>query len=121
MFKENCLNLLWLVIWVKFSYKKLVPTGPSFFCHRKNFFFCRPAQQVIFLCTFKHNGKVNFYKFSWSGQGVGQRVGPISYNHIYLNFCHWKFIFKHTCARSQFLKILQILNSCKNYWSKIWV
>ena len=99
MFKENCLNLFLLVILVNFLYKKLCHTGPNFFCHRKKIFFCRPAQQVIFLCTFKHNGKANFKKFLNTGQGVGQRVGPIRYNHFYLNLDAGKFIFKHTCAR----------------------
>ena len=84
MFKENCLNLLWLVIWVKFSYKKLVLTSTNFFCHREKFFFCRPAQQVIFLCTSKHNHTANFKKFLNTGQGGGQRVGTYRYNHIYL-------------------------------------
>ena len=104
MFKENCLNLLWLVIWVKFSYKKWCPTGPNFFCHRKKFFFCRPAQQVIFLCTSKHKHTANFKKFLNTGQGGGQRVGTYRYNHIYLKIHAWKLNFKHTCPRSQILK-----------------
>ena len=102
MFKKNCLNLLWLVIWVKFSYKKLSPTGISFFCHRKKFFFCRPAQQVIFLCTSKHNHTAKFLNFLDTGQGAGQRVGTIRYNHIYLKIHAGKFIFKHTCLRKLF-------------------
>ena len=85
-------------------YKKWCHTGPNFFCHRKKIFFCRPAPQVIFLCTFKHNGKANFKKFLNTGQRVGQRVGTYRYNHIYLNLDAGKFNFKHTCARSQFLK-----------------
>ena len=86
-------------------YKKLCLTRPNFFCHREKIFFCRPAQQVIFLCTSKHNPTANFKKFLNTGQGVGQRVGTYRYNHIYLKIHAGKFIFKHTCARRQFLKI----------------
>ena len=102
MFKENCLNLLCLVIWVKFSYKKWDHTGPRFFCHRENFFFCRPAQQVIFLCTSKHNHTANFKKFLNTGQGDGQRGWSIRYNHFYLKNHAWKLNFKHTCLRKLF-------------------
>ena len=102
MFKKNCLNLLWLVIWVKFSYKKLSPTGISFFCHRKKIFFCRPAQQVIFLCTSKHNPTTNFKKFLNTGQGASQRGTPSEDNHFYLKIHAGKLNFKHTCLRKLF-------------------
>ena len=126
----------------------MVPTGPSFFCHRENFFFCRPAQQVIFLCTLKHNGKANFKKFLNTGQRVGQRVGPSDDNHIYLNLDALKLNFSIYMTRKQILKIFclkigsfiylkkinfyflhiifkfwilcKFINIVKNYLSKFW-
>ena len=96
-------------------------TRPNFFCHREKIFFCIPAQQVIFLCTFKHNGKANFKKFLNTGQGVGQRVGTYRDNHIYLKIHAGKLNFPYTCLRSQFFKNFQILNFVKIFSSFIYL
>ena len=71
------------------------------------------------LIKFKHTCLRKLFKFSWSGQGVGQRVGTYRDNHFYLKIHAWKNFFLHTCARAQNHKNFLILNIFKNIWSKI--
>ena len=130
-FKFLCTSMHFNILGKVNLYKKLCHTGPKFFCHREKFFFCRPPQafsltqqQVIFLCTLKHNGKANFKKFLNTGQRVDQRVGTYRDNHIYLKIHAGELNFKHTCARTQNHKNLLNLNIvkkifCQNFksWS----